>query len=195
MPSARATHPQSIQEALGLTLLGVGTLLFLALISYHPRDVPTWFFLNSGVPVNKPAQDFIGPLGAIAACVAYSFLGAAAYLGVALLLSGGGIKLLRPGLHLSSRLPWAIAFILSGACLAHFLPVTWLGATELNLAGNGGWVGKWMGETLLMSALGSVGAIIVLLLIYVVSLILMTGVHPMQVLREALAAPGRLALK
>ena len=33
-------------EVLGLILLGAGTLLFLALVSYNPEDVPSWLFFS-----------------------------------------------------------------------------------------------------------------------------------------------------
>ena len=70
MARAQESHPHSIHEAVGLTLLGLGTLLFLALISYHPRDVPTWFPWHSFEPANRHTLNFIGPFGAIAACLA-----------------------------------------------------------------------------------------------------------------------------
>ena len=38
----RNQENETVGEVIGLTLLGLGTLLFLALISYQPRDVPSW---------------------------------------------------------------------------------------------------------------------------------------------------------
>ena len=192
MARAQESHSHSIHEAVGLTLLGLGTLLFLALISYHPRDVPTWFPWHSFEPANRHALNFIGPFGAIAACLAYSFFGAAAYLVAAALLGYGGAKLLQPEMHLTRRSAWVGAFIVAGACLAHLLPFNFIDSQTLNLAGEGGWVGKWIGESVLSAALGKVGALIVLLLLYVVSLILMTGIHPLAVVRAIMTLPGRV---
>ena len=204
MARAPANHePHSLHEVIGLVLLAAGTLLFLALISYTPRDVPEWFKLGGSVPANRHALNFIGPLGAIVACVAYFFLGAASYLAAAVLLGYGGGKLLAAKLHLTRRFVWVVAFILSAAALAHamesmasargqrFTLIEW---THLNIAGEGGLLGKWIGQGL-FAILGSVGALIVLLCVYVVSLILMTGIHPVAVVRRMVALPGILREK
>ena len=59
-----------VGEVVGLTLLGVGTLLFLALISYQPRDVPSWVPIISNAALATHANsNFIGPAGAIIAGV------------------------------------------------------------------------------------------------------------------------------
>ena len=113
---------QTFHEVIGLVLLGLGTLLFLALISYTPRDVPTWFPLHTFEPANRNALNFIGPLGAILACLAYSFLGAAAYLLAAVLLGYGGAKLLTPSIQLTRQSAiWCVSFILSAACSRPFV--------------------------------------------------------------------------
>ena len=63
---AKRTQQNAWNEVYALILLGTGTLLFLALISYVPRDIPTWFpLLNSTSSPNRPAQNFLGPLGAV----------------------------------------------------------------------------------------------------------------------------------
>src|SRR5262249_19483444 len=54
-------------EVFALVLLFAGTLLFFALISYTPKDIPSWFWFSHVSPANHPAQNFIGPLGAIVA--------------------------------------------------------------------------------------------------------------------------------
>ncbi|MES2569881.1 MAG: DNA translocase FtsK 4TM domain-containing protein, partial [Verrucomicrobiota bacterium] len=108
-----------MRPRIGLALLGLGTLLFLALISYTPRDVPTWFPLHSFATPNRNTLNFIGPFGAIVACLCYSFFGAAAYLFPAMLLGYGGAKLLTPSLHLSRRWAWVAVFFVSAACLTH----------------------------------------------------------------------------
>lgn len=195
MARARETQPHSIHEALGLTLLGLGMLLFLALVSYHPRDVPTWFPLHAFEPANRHTLNFIGPFGAMVACAFYSFLGVGSYLVAAVLLGYGGAKLLQPEWHLTRRSLWVIAFIVSGACLAHLLPFNFIDSARLNIPGEGGWIGKWVGESIFRAALGKVGALIALLLLYLVSLILMTGLNPVTLVREAIDLPGRAAEK
>jgi S-DNA-T family DNA segregation ATPase FtsK/SpoIIIE len=180
---------QTVHEVLSLVLLGAGTLLFLALISYTPSDVPSWFPLSSQAGLRGPVLNFIGRAGAIIACCSYAFLGAAAYLLTALLFGYGGAKLLTPELRLGPRALWSAAFVISGACLAHLLPWSMLDMERLNIAGPGGWVGKWIGDFVFRNALGLIGSLIFLTLLYVVSLIYMTGIHPLAVLRQVAALP------
>src|SRR5678815_4503565 len=68
-------------------------------------------------------------------------------------------------------------------------------APRLNIAGEGGWLGKWIGQNLFRRALGMVGALIVLISLYLVSLILMTGIHPVAVVRSAAGLPKLWAQK
>ena len=192
---ARAKENQTVHEVVSLVLLGLGTLLFLALISYTPADVPSWFWLSSGAGARGPALNFIGRAGAIVACCSYAFLGAASYLVAALLLGYGGAKLLHPELRLQPRSLWSVVFVLSGACLAHLLPWSLLDLEKLNIAGPGGWVGKWLGEFVFRNVLGIVGSIIFLLLIYCVSLVFMTGVNPLAVVRAIAGAPQQWRAK
>jgi S-DNA-T family DNA segregation ATPase FtsK/SpoIIIE len=189
MARAREAHSHSVDEAVGLSLLGLGTLLFLALISYHPRDVPTWFPLHSIDPANRHTLNFIGPAGAILACVFYAVLGAASYLVAALLLGLGGVKLLAPSFPLSRRVGWCAAFVIAGACLAELLPFTFLDFRLLNIEGEGGWIGKWIGAAIFGRMLGAIGAGLVLSVLYLVSLMLATGLRPLAVFRFFLSLP------
>ncbi len=182
---------QVFHEAIGLGLLGIGTLLFLALISYSPRDVPTWFPLHSISSPSAHTTNYIGPFGAISACTVYSFFGAAGYLLPALLLGYGGAKLLSPGMRLARRLPWALIFALSAACLAHVLPFHFIDARRMNLPSEGGWMGKWLGQYIFEAMLGPIGAMVVLFVVYLASLILLTGIHPIEVVRHVLAFPPK----
>lgn len=193
MARARETqsHSHSVDEAIGLSLLGLGTLLFLALISYHPRDVPEWFPLHAYAPSNSRTLNFIGPAGAVLACSFYSFLGAASYLVAALLLGFGGTKLLSPEFPLGRRLLWSIVFVISGACLAEVLPFTLVDAHFMNIAGEGGWIGKWIGAKVFEKLLGTIGAGLVLVILYFVSLTLATGLQPLALVRWFASLPGR----
>ncbi len=189
MARAKETYSHPLHEVLSLVFLGFGALLYLALISYAPSDVPGWFPLSSFASPRGPVLNFVGRSGAIVACSSYAFLGAASYLLAALLLGYGGAKLLNPELRLTSRAWWSVAFVASGACLAHLLPWPVLDMERLNIAGPGGWVGKWIGGMLLKNVLGTVGSIIVLVLLYASSLILLTGLHPLAAARQIAAWP------
>src|SRR5205085_12521934 len=114
---ARSAKNSAWNEVFAIILLLTGTLLFFALISYSPRDLPSWVPWSYLSPPNRPAQNFIGPFGAIFASVFYLLIGAAAYLLAAVLLGFGAAKLLYGRLRVSLRTPWIVLFILSGACL------------------------------------------------------------------------------
>jgi DNA segregation ATPase FtsK/SpoIIIE, S-DNA-T family len=162
-----------------LVLLGAGTLLFLALVSYSPSDVPSWLFFSKQGATGALTENFIGPVGAVVAGFSYFVLGAASYLLAVVLIGFGGVKFMT-GLPLPrQRIAWVAAFILSGACLLGIQPwflQSW--KTHFNILGPGGWFGLILGQTVLAGLLGLVGASILLGVVYLSSLILMTGTHP-----------------
>jgi S-DNA-T family DNA segregation ATPase FtsK/SpoIIIE len=75
------------------------------------------------------------------------------------------------------------------------LPWSVLNLDRLNIAGQGGWVGKWVGEFIFRNTVGIVGAVLVLFLLYAVSLIYLTGVHPLHAVRQITAIPPALRAK
>ena len=182
-----------------LVLLFVGTLLFFALISYTPKDVPSWVWFSHISPANHPAQNFIGPVGAIIAGLCYQLIGAAAYLLTAILLGFGAAKLFHPSLSVTRRLPWIILFIASGACLLHVQPYHLRGwRAAFNIQGPGGWIGYRFADEdhgILRNALGPVGSLILLVGIYATTLILVTGLRPIYLIRETVAATRRGSLR
>ena len=185
---SRSSKNSAWNEVVAIILVGVGTLLFLALISYNPKDLPSWVPWSYLSPPNKPAQNFIGPFGAILAGFCYLTLGAASYLLAGVLLFFGGAKLFHANLRLITRLPWIALFVASGACLFQ-LQTTHLQGWKhaFNIQGPGGWVGYFFGKTLLLTSMGKVGSIILLSAIYVASLILMTGLRPIHLVHQTIA--------
>ena len=176
-----------------LILLFVGTLLFLALISYTPKDVPSWVWFSHISPANHPAQNFIGPFGAIIAGICYHLIGAASFLLAAILLGFGTAKLFHYSLRVTPRIPWIVLFIISGACLLQLQTSRLQGwRAAFNIQGPGGWAGYFFGRTLLLNSMGKVGSIILLLGIYLATLILMTGLRPIHFVRETIAATRRV---
>lgn len=185
---ARSVKNNAWNEVFALILLGVGTLLFLALISYAPKDLPSWVPWSYLSPPNRPAQNFIGPFGAILAGFCYLLIGAASYLFAAILLGFGGAKLFHPSLRVAPRGIWIILFIASGACLLQLQTgyfTTW--HKQFNIQGPGGAVGYFLGKTFLLTAMGKVGSFVLLIGVYVTSLILMTGLRPIHLVRQAVA--------
>jgi DNA segregation ATPase FtsK/SpoIIIE, S-DNA-T family len=186
---SRSLKNSAWNEVVAIILLGVGTLLFLALMSYNPKDLPSWVPWSYLSPPNKPAQNFIGPFGAIVASIFCFLIGGASYLLAALLLGFGGAKLFHPELRLWPRTPWALLFIGSGACLDQLLRISirlgW--KVPSNVRGPGGWLGYLFGKTLLLTSMGKVGSLVLLGGIYAASLILVTGLRPIHVVRQSVA--------
>ncbi|HMJ06819.1 MAG TPA: DNA translocase FtsK 4TM domain-containing protein, partial [Chthoniobacterales bacterium] len=186
---ARRVKNNAWNEVFALVLLGVGTLLFLALISYSPRDLPAWVWFSKVATPNSPAQNFIGPLGAIVAGSCYFMIGGASYLLAVVLLGFGAAKLFHAQLQVAQRAGWIALFIVSGACLlhlqSHFLR-DWNSA--FNIQGPGGWVGYYFGRHLFARMMGRVGSLILLGGVYVTSLILMTGLRPIHLVRQTVAS-------
>jgi DNA segregation ATPase FtsK/SpoIIIE, S-DNA-T family len=193
---AKPRRHNAWNEVFGLIALGIGTVLFLALVSYDPRDVPSWFQISYVSPSNDPTQNFIGPTGAIVAGVLYFAFGAAAYLVPCVFLGLGGAKLFLPGFRIFKRLPWAALFVLTGAALAQIQPWflrNW--EQEFKVEGPGGFAGKWIGNLFLQNVLGQIGSVIALLVIYLISLIWLTGIRPVLIIKQAVSGLGGLLRK
>ena len=185
---ARSVKNSAWNEVFALILLGVGTLLFLALVSYNPKDLPSWVPWSYLSPPNRPAQNFIGPFGAIFASIFYFLIGAASYLLAAILLGFGAAKLFHSTLHLTKRIPWIVLFLASGACLLQLQTSHFLGwKKHFNIPGAGGWVGYVFGKTLLLNSMGNVGSLVLLIGVYIATLILMTGLRPIHVVRQTIS--------
>jgi len=182
-------------EVIGLALLGAGTLLFLALVSYSPADVPSWVpIISSQGGSPERTENFIGPVGAIVAGLCYFMIGAASYLLSVVLIGFGGAKFLSGETLVKKRIWWMVAFVLSGACLIGIQPWFLQGwKAHFNILGPGGWVGLVIGKNVLAGLLGSIGATILLLIFYIASLFLMTGVHPLKLGKTLITElPARL---
>ena len=194
---ARTDRNSAWNEVFALVLLFVGTLLFFALISYTPKDIPSWIWFSHVSPANHPAQNFIGPVGAIVAGIFYQSIGVFASLLVsAVLLGFGAAKLFYPRLRMAPRIPWIVLFIVSGACLDQFWDVSHLLGLKVpvDIQGSGGMIGYRFSDQrrgLLPAALGPVGSFILLMGIYLTTLILVTGLRPIHLIREMVLATRR----
>ncbi len=185
---ARSVKNTAWNEVFALILLGVGTLLFLALVSYNAKDLPSWVPWSYLSPPNRPAQNFIGPFGAIVAGFCYLMMGAASYLLAAILLGFGASKLFHPNLHVTRRLPWIVLFIVSGACLLQLQTQHLQGwKRAFNIPGPGGWLGFFFGKTLLLTSMGKIGSLVLLTAVYIATLILVTGLRPIHVVRQTIS--------
>ena len=115
-------------------------------------------------------------------------IGAASYLLAVVLLGFGGAKLFHSRLRVTPRLVWIVLFIVSGACLLQLQTQHLQGwRAAFNIQGPGGWVGYSLGKKLLQTWMGGVGSVILLTGVYVSSLILMTGLRPIHIVRQTVA--------
>jgi S-DNA-T family DNA segregation ATPase FtsK/SpoIIIE len=198
---ARTDKQSAWSEVFALILLFVGTLLFFALISYTPKDVPSWIWFSHISPSNHPAQNFIGPVGAIVAGICYQLIGVfASLLLAAVLLGFGAAKLFYPRLRVTPRIPWIVLFIVSGACLDQLWDISHLIGLKVpvDIQGSGGLLGYRLADEhrgLLRAALGPVGSALLVLGIYATTLILVTGLRPIHLVRETVIATHRAATR
>ena len=198
---ARTDKQSAWSEVFALILLFIGTLLFFALISYTPKDVPSWVWFSHISPSNHPAQNFIGPVGAIVAGISYQCIGVfASLLLAAVLLGFGAAKLFYPRLRVTPRIPWIVLFIISGACLDQLWDISHLLGLKVpvDIQGPGGLIGYRLADEhrgLLRAALGPVGSLLLVLGIYVTTLILVTGLRPIHFVREIVRAIRRVATR
>ena len=198
---ARTDKQSAWSEVFALILLFVGTLLFFALISYTPKDVPSWIWFSHISPSNHPAQNFIGPVGAIVAGICYQLIGVfASLLLAAVLLGFGAAKLFHPRLRVTPRIPWIVLFILSGACLDQLWDISHLIGLKVpvDIQGSGGLIGYRLADEhrgVLRAALGPVGSLLLVLGIYATTLILVTGLRPIHLVRETVGATRRVGTR
>jgi S-DNA-T family DNA segregation ATPase FtsK/SpoIIIE len=188
-------------EVFALVLLFAGTLLFFALISYTPKDIPSWLWFSHVSPANHPAQNFIGPLGAIVAGICYQLIGVfASLLLAAVLLGFGAAKLFYPRLRVALRIPWIVLFLVSGACLDQAWRISDLLGRKvpIDIQGPGGLIGYRLSDEhrgLLPVALGPVGSILLVVGVYLTTLILVTGLRPIHLVREMVNLTRRSVAK
>ena len=202
----RRTGPYTLHEIMALSLGGVCAMFFLALISYSPADLPAWVPFSSQAGQNHVMENFIGPVGAVTAGYSYFFFGAASFL-IPAVLAWWSIQIIGGFRPFTGRNVMSFSvLIVSAACLIEyqdFFLKDW--AARYNLPGSaGGLFGYGVGHKMVERALGSAGSLIVVSIAYLIALIVITGIHPLQLVimvknrfvevRKHLGAAGRVTL-
>jgi DNA segregation ATPase FtsK/SpoIIIE, S-DNA-T family len=185
-------EPYAFHEVVAIVLAGVCVMFVLALVSYSPADLPAWVPFSSQSGHNEMVVNFIGPVGAVVAGYAYFFFGAASFL-IPAVLAWWSVQVLTGARPFHARNIFSFAFLVcSAACLVEFQ--VWFfqdWSVRYNLPKSaGGFFGYGVGHKLVEQFLGSVGSVIVMSIIYVISLIVITGIHPFQffaMLRKGIA--------
>ena len=184
----KKTRPKSNDpghsEIISVVLLGSGLLYLLALVSFNPDDLPTWVPFNRVSEPNTTVDNFVGRLGAVGAGFSYYILGAASYLIPACLIWFGTAKLLF-GARTSARSLTGFALVmLSACCLLDYQDwffKEW--PKNYNIISAGGIVGAWIGTGFFASLTGTVGAFIIMLIVYFTGTVMVTGFHPMHFMK------------
>jgi S-DNA-T family DNA segregation ATPase FtsK/SpoIIIE len=171
-------------EIISIVLLGSGLLYLLALISFTPDDLPTWVPFGRLAEPNATVDNFVGRLGAVGAGFSYYILGAASYLIPACLIWFGGAKLIF-GARTSFRALTGFGLVLlSACCLLDYQDWFFKGwPANYNIVSAGGIIGAWIGTGLFASLTGTVGAFIIMLVVYFTGTVMVTGFHPMHFIK------------
>ncbi len=184
-PRARSTDEKESpwNDVWGILLLMVAAMLLLALVSYDPRDMPSYSFLALSESSGEVTHNFVGRVGAFVAGHMLWLMGYATYL-LPFSMTWFGVCKLHSKMKIT-RAAWlgVVVMIVSGAALLevqnllserdHFTP----------LGGSGG-LGFVIGGGLLKNLLGKVGATLVLSVVYLIGLFLVTGQHPLTAIRN-----------
>ena len=184
-PRARSTDEKESpwNDVFGILLLMVAAMLLLALISYDPRDMPSWSFLALSESSGEQTHNFVGRVGALVAGHMLWLMGFAAYL-LPFSMTWFGVCKLHSKIKIT-RAAWlgVAVMIISGAALLevqnllserdHFTP----------LGGSGG-LGFVIGGSVMKNLLGKAGATLVLGTVYMAGLFLVTGQHPLTVIHN-----------
>lgn len=160
-----------LREALSIVLLAVCVIIFLSLVSYDWRDIPLLC-----EPPNSPPANFIGPGGAWMSFVLFEAVGLSAYL-IPLWFLGFGIVLIFHGIdHIRAKLVWVVLMMFSLACFLE-LHSDWFDPllVALNLSAAGGVPAQAVAYLLSVKLLGSLGAEILVVAIFLAASVLFFG--------------------
>jgi DNA segregation ATPase FtsK/SpoIIIE, S-DNA-T family len=172
------------QELVGIGLILAGILLFASLLRFTPVDFVDWKILGSFAPedaVDGPTRNLIGPVGALIGFVFVGLFGAAAYLIAAgTVWLGVAIAWFKSRLGLRTLVGF-VSLMLASAALFNVLG--WSGGPDHG-SWAGGALGEGLGKYIFKGLLGTIGSAIVLIGVYLASLILLTGWHPVSFVRS-----------
>ncbi len=172
---APVRHPLSDIRALGL--ITVGALLFLALYTYTPDDVPPRFSIASLSVPNDPVLNAIGPFGAVIGGYTIFLFGAAAFLLPACLIWLGMSRILMPTRRMGRPILGFVLTVLSASVVlglqTSFFQNWW---KDFNILGPGGGTG-FLAQLLAQKTIGAIGAMICGIAGYFSGLILMIGLE------------------
>jgi S-DNA-T family DNA segregation ATPase FtsK/SpoIIIE len=163
-------------EVFGIILLGVSIFIFLALISYSPKDIS----LTTAQP-NDPPMNYIGLVGAWFSYVGLFLIGFSSFLIPAFIASLGVRYFIKGSADKFWR--WLGLFILNLICLASLLELQWENSLismsqsfGLIKLGPGGILGDWIARGFLVKLIGLEGSYIFLYSIFAATTIFLADI-------------------
>jgi len=199
-PKPARTGPSLGQEVIALAILGTGILLLLALFSFDPRDLAFY-----SQPAQNPKANLVGPAGAYLGGILFLLFGLGSYLFPVVFIAGGLLLFFAKEVRYSQKFLYLGILLVTGACLLQ-LAAPAFGPSLANplfsggqgLDGTpspagkmpGGYIGYFLNDKFLAPILGTVGAVLVFGLSYLVVLVLLFEFRPAELAR-AFGEAGR----
>jgi S-DNA-T family DNA segregation ATPase FtsK/SpoIIIE len=161
---------RGFNDILGIIFVALAFLMLVALFSYDPKDLA----VNS-VPPNQQIHNWIGIIGARSAFGLFFVFGAAAYLLPVILLCLGLGYLFEFLSYLQRRWLWSSVLVLACMGMLDLYSSTTSTLTQnLNVASAGGLLGQGINSHFFIH-FGKVGATIIFLTLYAISMIYLTN--------------------
>jgi DNA segregation ATPase FtsK/SpoIIIE, S-DNA-T family len=178
-----AEPPKWSREVVGISLLCLGILSFLSVLSYHSGQLPGWAWLDFARSSSAASEgkNLIGPLGAFLGFIYSSLFGKAGFIATVALIWFGVAKLIFNGRLWPRTAIGFLILLIGGAAFLHVLS----GQPD-QLCGPGGLFGHLLGQHLFLRLFGKVGSLLILGTAYFIGIILLTGQPPIAFLKSCI---------
>ncbi|MCU0787525.1 MAG: DNA translocase FtsK [Verrucomicrobia bacterium] len=186
MAKRSSSDPDSLRgfgDVAGIVCMGFAALLLVALFSYDPHDVS-----RNASPVNDPAHNWIGSFGAWMGYYFLLWFGAAAYFLPVLTFFLGLGCFFEAFAYLRRRWPWLVVFMICGMGLFDLHQNLLQSIADRMFFTPGGILGVNLNNHL-FGYFGKVGATILFLMLYFITLLYLTNFQ-LGVWIRKLAAKG-----
>lgn len=191
LSTEQVVESPALDAAAGLVYLSAALFYLLALISHDPADLPPWTHLAISDTPTSMAHNLIGRLGAVMAGYTFWVFGAANYL-IPICLTWFGVCKFSSWSKVTLRSWLGFAMMVGTGAAMLYLQVIWpWDDKDVTPYGAGGGLGFVLGGRLMVGIFGEVGSLLMLGAAYLIGLVFMTGMHPVQVILHGKGAMGR----
>lgn len=170
-------------DPIGIGMLVLSAMLLLALISYDPRDLPSWIPGSLALEEDRVTHNFIGVIGAILAWGGLWLAGWAIYL-IPVSMTWFGVCKLASNIKVTGR-SWlgVVLMVISAAAILAVQGIL-SARDDITPHGGGGGLGYLIGGSIFANLLGNIGSTMLFVGIYGLGFFLASGLHPMMVIEE-----------